>query len=380
MGAADLMPGISGGTVAFVSGIYKDLMTSIKSFDASSLRYLFSFRLHDFFAAVAWQFLLVLGLGLATSFMLFSQVFAYLLNHESFFSYLYGLFLGFVMASIFLCLRMLKTWKRQLWIYFSLGLVLISLFFHINWKEEKSVYDLPFKEAAAYTRGREIANYDAKKGRLSKVKLADLAALVAQQKISAQTVVYASADQTPFLLQDLLKKPVFRLFDPWVFFCGSIAVCAMLLPGISGGYLLNVLGLYPAIIAALADLSRSLMTFTLDLDAFVLLLNLFGGACFGAVCFSRFVLQLFDAYREKLVAFLIGMMAAAMPSLWPFWETEYHFLPFKVEQGPKLLLKQALWPDLYTSDAYFVFFLSFLAFYSVYCFEKRATQIELKVS
>ena len=74
MGAADVVPGVSGGTMAFILGIYEELLNAIKSFDFRSLRLLVTFRIGAFFEKISWQFLLSLGLGILTAIFTFSKV------------------------------------------------------------------------------------------------------------------------------------------------------------------------------------------------------------------------------------------------------------------------------------------------------------------
>lgn len=378
MGAADLMPGISGGSVAFISGIYKDLIDSIKSFDQHSLKLLLSVRIRDFFASIAWEFLLTLGLGLASSFLLFSRFFAYFLNHSVFFTYLYAIFFGFVAGSILLCSKMLNTWNNRWTFYLLLGFITAFVFMQQDWSSSSKRYSLQLDSAQYYTMGQTLANYDRNKKILSDLSSHDLAALLAQKKVDEKTRVFDAKNQQIFHLNELVSPSTLSFFDLWVFFCGSLAVCAMLLPGISGSYLLNTVGLYPAVVASLADLSRSIEILSLDVEALRFLLNLAFGAFFGAVCFSRLISKVMDKYRDPMVLFLIGMMAGAMPSVWPFWQVEYRFLAFKIEQGPKLSLLRPLWPNFYSFEFYLVCLLSLCSFFAIAWIERRAKHLALK--
>ncbi|MFI5343105.1 MAG: undecaprenyl phosphate translocase family protein, partial [Chlamydiales bacterium] len=138
----------------------------------------------------------------------------------------------------------------------------------------------------------------------------------------------------------------------WLIFCGMVAVCALLLPGISGSYLLTLLGVYPMVIGALADWVSHLKQGIFDFDSFEILLNLGLGILIGAALFARLLSWLLKAYPNLSLAILSGFMIGALPSVWPFWSYTSILLPMKLEKGPQLLALDPIWPSWSSSQAY----------------------------
>jgi len=226
MGIADLIPGVSGGTIAFICGIYEDLLEGIKSLQCHSLK------------KIAWPFLLPLGMGIALSLICFSRPLYYLLLHYPLF--VNAFFFGLIGGSAYFCFRKasLKGWVTYVALVMSFLISFIFSSFH-----------------------------------------ADIS----------------------------LGPHFFTLFV-----AGAIASFAMLLPGISGSYLLHLLGLYPIILFSLghpfAENSLSIL-FSLGL-----------GCAFGLIVFSRLISWLLRLFYQMTLAILIGLMVGGMRSLWPFEE------------------------------------------------------------
>lgn len=268
MGAADLVPGISGGTIAFIMGFYQDLLINIKSF-----------RIQSIASNPATLFLGVLVSGIFTSFILLAPFFDQILNHEIYRTYLYSCFLGLIAASIVLTFKQIEKWQLDKVMVLLVGMIL--------------------------------------------------------------GFVLTSIDLKP-LNMDL--KPA--LFDPWLMFCGSLAVCALLLPGISGSYLLTILGSYPLAIGALADFIKSAKIGLFDFESFMILANLSIGILFGAIVFSRVVLWLLKSYRNGTIALMTGFMVGALPTVWPFWSYSFFTHPFKPEKGLLLRAETPILPAI----------------------------------
>lgn len=265
MGTADLIPGISGGTVAFILGFYHPLLESIKSFNWKNLSLFFTGKWGAFFQQVAWRFLLPLLVGIGSAFVLFAHLLHFLLNHPIYHIYLYSTFLGLILASSWFCLTKITKWKQSYFIGLLVG------------------------AAVAYiltgTAGHESV----------------------QKSYS-----------TPAL-------------DIWLMGCGALAICALLLPGISGSYLLTLLGAYPIVIAALRDFISGIAHLSFDQSAFFILFSLGIGILLGISLFAVFLSWLMREYHDLSVAVLSGFMIGAMRSLWPFWSEEkgvpFAFMP-----------------------------------------------------
>lgn len=234
MGAADVVPGVSGGTIAFITGIYTELLDSIKSINLNALRTL----LHDGPKA-AWQsingtFLLVLGSGILLALLSLAKV----LHH------------------------LLLTQPELLWSFFF-GLIIAS-----SWHV-----------------GKEIRGWDAGKA----------TAMLLGIFIAASISLASPSSVEPT-----------RLI---IFGAGSIAICAMILPGISGSFILLLMGLYEPILGAVKALDFGVMSF------FV------AGAGIGLLLFSRILSWCLHHYKDWMFALLTGFMLGSLVKVWPWKET-----------------------------------------------------------
>ena len=231
MGAADVVPGVSGGTIAFISGIYIELINSIKSLNIKALKVL----RHQGLAA-AWQhingnFLAVLLAGVFTSLFSLAQVMQYLLAQYPL--PLWSFFTGLIVGSVLYLLR-----QHPPSLAVDKGLFVLGI-------------------ALAY--GLSIAPATALEG-----------------------------DHTT------------------MFFAGTIALCAMILPGISGSFILVLLGLYPVFIGAIANV---------QLD----ILLVFGsGGILGLMAFSRLLSWLLDNYQTMVIALMCGFLVGSLNIIWPW--------------------------------------------------------------
>jgi putative membrane protein len=232
MGAADSVPGVSGGTIAFISGIYDELLASIQAFDLS----LPGMLLQKKGFRRAWQhvngtFLLVLGGGILTSLVLFAGLVGQML--ETRYSYLMCFFTGLITASIYYVGRHVRTWTAR-----------------------------------------------------------EVLLLVSGAALSILLSVI-----TPFAGLDNAL---------YFFCCGAVAICAMILPGISGAFILLLLGAYTPVLAAVHNL-----------DFGILAVFISGCAC-GLLCFTRFLTWMLRAHRMPTLATLLGVLAGSLYTLWPW--------------------------------------------------------------
>ncbi len=247
MGAADLVPGVSGGTIAFISGIYERLLNSIKSFDLQMLKLLLSGQFREVWNRIPVAFFLALGLGLGTAVLSLSHVLSGLFGSHP--VELWSFFFGLVLGSIVLLIR--ETWM---------------------WKP------------------------------------ADFAAFVIAT-IATYWLVGMQAFQTP-------SNPLF------LFFAGAIAICAMILPGISGSYLLLIMGKYQQVLAAINE--RDFLS-----------IAIFGsGIVVGILSFVRIVSWLLNRWRHITLITLTGIMAGALRTVWPWKEVLTTRINSKGEEVP----------------------------------------------
>ena len=230
MGAADVVPGVSGGTIAFITGIYDKLLNGIKAFNATFFRLFFSGRWKEALVLIPWGFLLPLLAGIITSIFSLAR----------------------------LTLHLLHTWPEALWAFFF-GLIISSILL--------------------MTRGLRMPAVN--------VALLILGALFAWFLTGAEAMV---AEHTL----------------PHIFLAGFIALCAMILPGISGSFMLVIMGQYAYILSAVVHL-----------DLPVLLTFIAGGLC-GLMSFSRVLSACFRRYPSQTSAALIGVMAGSLRTVWPW--------------------------------------------------------------
>ncbi len=350
MGVADLIPGFSGGTVAFIMGIYTDLIRSIVSFNANAFKLLFSLRIVAFFQVVAWEFLLALGIGISISVATFVRIIHAILENPVQRTYLFAAFFGLVLASVLFCSKQVTEWRwRQLAALVCGGFIAFAITsLALQPYQSTSIYDvaLPAATLPPDTKVTALANYDSRTERLLDVPEKSIASMLAKGVVNPNTPVYSHQQQREGSVEEFVTGNATTRLDPWILFCGIVAVSALLLPGMSGCYMLTILGTYPIIIGALSDLVNSALTLTLDFDAFYIMVSLGIGILFGLAVCSRAVRWLLHHYRNVTVAAMTGFMLGALRSVWPFWTYQYQLLPTRLQDGPQLQLLSPVMPDV----------------------------------
>lgn len=260
MGAADVVPGVSGGTIAFISGIYERLLAAIAACTPAKLVWLFQGRWRETWQAIDGTFLLVLLAGILTSIASLARLISYLL----------------------------VAWPELIWSFFF-GLILVSI----------------------WLVGQQIGRWGA----------GTLAALIGGAVFVYLITVAAPLQwsATPLML----------------FLAGSIAICAMILPGISGSFILLLLGLYTTVLNGVKEFDLAM------LGIFAL------GCVAGLLCFSRLLGWLLSHLRNVTLAFLTGLLIGSLNMVWP-WKRALTWQ--ENSQGEAVPLQQAnLWPTQYES-------------------------------
>jgi putative membrane protein len=232
MGAADVIPGVSGGTIAFITGIYEELLSSIKNLPVACKTLIsskFNFRL--FWKEANGNFLTALLLGIGISIFSLAKLMTYLLaNHPI---PVWSFFFGLILASVWFVLKDIDKWKPSYCVSLICGI------------------------AAGYL------------------------------------ITVISPSETPD--------------DLWfIFLSGAIAICAMILPGISGSFILLLMGKYAYILAALQRFD-------------MLVISVFSaGAIIGIISFSHFLSWLLKNFHFLTIAFLAGIMFGSLNKIWPW--------------------------------------------------------------
>ena len=231
MGAADVVPGVSGGTIAFISGIYEELITSINNIDLSLIKMLRKDGIKAVWNKVNGNFLLALFVGIFISVLSLAKFLSWLLENEPIL--LWSFFFGLVVASIFMVGKEITRWNMG-----SIAILLLgaALAFFIT--------ELPASD---------------------------------------------NVDSLPYL-----------------FLSGALAICAMILPGISGAFILVLLGSYKTILDAVHERD------------FKIILTVGIGAIFGLLSFARLLKWMFNHYKNITLALLTGFILGSLNKIWPW--------------------------------------------------------------
>ncbi|QSX29269.1 DUF368 domain-containing protein [Shewanella cyperi] len=255
MGAADVVPGVSGGTIAFITGILDTLLDSVRRINPSLVGILRREGARAAFAHINGAFLLSLLAGILTSIFSFAKLISYLLNHHPI--PVWSFFFGLILVSVWHMLRQVKGFSAVRLALFGLGVL-------VAW-------------------GITVLN---------------------------------PVEVEPSYLNILLG--------------GAVAICAMVLPGISGSFILLLLGLYPAVLGAAKNLQFDI------LGCFAV------GAVAGILSFSHLLSALLRRFHDATVFFLTGLMLGTLGKIWPWKQTLTWRINSHGEQVP--LLQQNLSP------------------------------------
>jgi putative membrane protein len=381
MGAADIVPGVSGGTIAFILGIYEEFLESIKSFNTQTLGYFLQLKYKKFFTEVKWKFLLCLLSGIVLSLLFFAKIIDDVLNHELYRSWLYSGFFGLILASIVYCIKLLKGCSSKDVVALVIGAIIAFALTQTNAKkskEDKTLYDVPIQPS--YLTHANIGNVDKEHFLLLGISGDQVVAMVSKKFITPNTLVFDRAYKEYRQAGQIEHYKAQSSVDIWLIICGIIAVSAMLLPGISGSYLLQILGVYGLVISALADLGEGLKHLTMEKEALWVLTNILFGILIGALVFSRVVTYFLTTYRQMTLAALIGFMIGALRSVWPFWSYTYFLHPLKLENGPLLQPLNPVIPSTSDPTLPIAIAISLGCFISVYLLERWANKQALKAS
>ncbi|CDZ80735.1 hypothetical protein BN1013_01255 [Candidatus Rubidus massiliensis] len=375
MGTADLIPGISGGTIAFIMGFYQRLLFSIKTLNFKAIGHLCRGRFKELSETVEWKFLSAIACGMCIAFIVFANLFQFLLNHQIYQVYLYAAFFGFIAASIVLCMKDVDWAQKGVFSSLIIGILcgyvltdknLIQ--FDTEPRYEVAI-DLNLKDEI-------VKNYNYQTKTVQNVPKSTISALIARGDLPPNVMVRLANSEKWFSAKEILEQSSFVYLDFWIFICGIIAISAMLLPGISGSYLLQVFGVYGIILEALADFIKGLSFFHFNVSAFFILNSMFLGVVFGGLTFSRVITWLFKKYPQITLALMIGFMIGASRALWPFWESFYEINLLKLSKGPQLSLIEPIMPSFFQLHTLIAFIIVGLSFFSIMYMEKMANKKE----
>ena len=283
MGAADAVPGVSGGTIAFISGIYEELISSISNIKLSLFQTLFSKGFKSFWKDLNGNFITALMMGIIISFVSFMRLAKFLLENHPIL--IWSFFFGLIIASIYFVGKQINKWNISTVIALIIG---AAIAFYI-------------------------------------------------------TILPALASNNSSL---------------YLFISGSIAICAMILPGISGSFILIILGAYKTLSDALHDFDiKKILIFTF-------------GALVGLLSFSHLLKWLFKNYHNITLALLTGFIFGSLNKVWPWKETlTWHTNSKGIKTA---VLQESVSPFSFNGESQIVFAvtLMIIGFLTIFILEK----------
>jgi putative membrane protein len=290
MGTANVIPGVSGGTMALITGIFERLIHSIKSFNSKAIKYLLQGRLKDFAAHTDLLFLIAVFAGIGIAIVSLARLFDFLFTHYP--VYIWAFFFGLVLASVYFVGKTVGRWTTSVIISFiagAAGAIIISV---LNPATENS--------------------------------------------------------------------NVFYLM-----ICGVVAMCSMILPGLSGSFVLFIMGNYKLVMIDAVN--------NLDLD---ILIPVALGAAGGLLAFSHFLSWILKKYKDQTISLLTGFILGSLSIIWP-WQKKVFLLDGLGNQilkkgEPVIVAYRRYWPESFDTETLIALLIIILGIVSIWAVEKAA--------
>ena len=264
MGAANVIPGVSGGTVALITGIYQRLINAIKSCDHNAIKLLLTGKFNALWQHIDGNFLTGIFAGVAISILSLARLFEYLLEHYE--RYTMAFFFGLILLSIYYVGKQVSRWGPSTVIALALGTA-----------------------------------------------------------VAVATALLAPASENPA--------------SWYVFLCGVVAISSMILPGLSGSFILIIMGNYALVLGAISSFN------------FSILLPLALGCAVGLIVFSHFIAWIFKHYEDHTLAAMTGFVLGSLVIIWP-WKTAITRSIERVGKPTKEVVERYVWswPDFSAND------------------------------
>ncbi|MCH2233977.1 MAG: DUF368 domain-containing protein [Crocinitomicaceae bacterium] len=265
MGAADVVPGVSGGTIAFITGIYEELLETLSGLNFGLLKTWRKEGFKAFWTALNGNFLVVLFAGIFVSILSLAKLIEYLLEYHPI--QLWAFFFGLIIASVWLVGKTVEKWN----ITTIIGLI-----------------------------GGGITAF--------------LITLSTPAEGESASLIY-------------------------IFLCGMIAICAMILPGISGSFILILLGAYKIILGSISDLMSALKAGDWDLvmSNGIVIAVFIVGCVAGLISFSKLLNWLFKKAKNLIIAILTGFLIGSLNKIWPWKQTLQFFIKHEGEPNEEIV-------------------------------------------
>jgi putative membrane protein len=285
MGIANVIPGVSGGTIALITGIFERLINAIKSFDLKAIKLLLAGKFKEFFDYTDLGFIIAVFAGVGLAIILIARLFEYLFAQYP--VYIWSFFFGLILASVFFVGRTVERWRLSVVITFVLGTALALLF----------------------------------------------------------TFLTPAGENDSFW---------------YLVICGVVAICSMILPGLSGSFVLILMGNYQLVAIDAINNMR-----------FDVLIPVAIGAAGGLVAFSHFLSWLFKKYKDQTIAALTGFILGSLGIIWP-WKDE---IIKKFGEKEKVIGYVFHWPEI-NLEFFIALGIMIIGVVSIWLMEKSAAGIE----
>ncbi len=290
VGIANIIPGVSGGTIALITGIFERLIDAIKSFDITAFRLLLSGRWKLFVERTDFYFLVTLFAGVAVAIITLARLFDFLFHHYP--VYIWAFFFGLVLASVYYVGKTVEKWKMSVVLSFLVGTAVAV----------------------------------------------------------AVSVINPAKENDSFL---------------YLLLCGVVAVCSMILPGLSGSFVLILMGNYQLVaIQAINNMDLSVI------------IPVGIGAVVGLVAFSHVLSWVFKRYKDQTIAMLTGFILGSLSILWPWKEAVYlknAAGDFVMKHGEKVVAKYSVvFPESFNTEVMLGFLFMVLGYFTIVFVEKMA--------
>ena len=290
MGAANVIPGVSGGTIALITGIFERLIHSIKSFNIKAIKLFFAGKFKEFAKHTDIYFLLAILIGIIIAVVSLAKVFDFLfINYPV---YIWSFFFGLVLASVYFVGKTISKWSTSVVITFIIGVAI---------------------------------------------------------------AVYVST----------LNPAVENKGFVYLMFCGVAAICSMILPGLSGSFILVILGNYK-LVAIDAINNR-------DIE---ILIPVLLGAVVGLLAFSHFLSWVFKKYKNQTIAILTGFILGSLSILWPWQKKIYLYNDFNeliIKKGEPVVARfERIIPETFNNEVMTAIIFVLVGIASIWLIEKLA--------
>ena len=287
MGIANVIPGVSGGTIALITGIFERLINAIKSFDLNAVKLLFKGKIKEFIDYTDLGFLISIFLGVGLAIILVARLFEFLF--EQYPVYIWSFFFGLILASIYFVGKTIEKWRLSVFITFALGTGIAMLF----------------------------------------------------------TFLTPASENDGFL---------------YLVLCGVVAICSMILPGLSGSFVLILLGNYQLVAI------DAINNFRLDV-----LVPVGIGAVGGLIAFSHVLSWLFKKFKDQTIGALTGFILGSLGIIWP-WKTA---IEQTFGEKVKVVGYDFFWPEM-NVEFFIAIAIMAIGIASIWLMERSAGEIESK--